>query len=289
MGSSCRFSTRVRTPRLYQTWELVNTFDEPHHHHWGRRFQVTFRPLGKWAHVPRWMTHSATEGVDWRVNTGVHPSTKPLLIKGKYQMTGKLQTSFPSSRKGTETDQRAIDHFLSLPLLAKPRSIVWSSIHRHLEAHRIFTDAQHRFRRRQSCETQLIITNQDQAKTSDCKGQTDVILFNFSKAFDKVPHQHLIHKLDFYSGRHIWISSFLGDRSQQMLLDGATSSSASVQGSKGQCARPSACPPVYKWPDRVHITAFDSQIICRWLVLYRTIETEFDVRDHQHDLDRLQQ
>ena len=66
--------------------------------------------------------------------------------------------------------------------------IVCSSMHRHLEAHSILTDAQHGFRKRRSCETQLILTIQDLAKDVDNKGQTDVILLDFSKAFDKVSH-----------------------------------------------------------------------------------------------------
>ena len=96
--------------------------------------------------------------------------------------------------------------------------IVCSSIHRHLEAHSILTDAQHGLRKRRSCETQLIITIQDLAKTVDNKGQTDVILLDFSKAFDKVPHHRLLHRLEFYGIRgslHSWISSFLGNRSHR--------------------------------------------------------------------------
>ena len=75
--------------------------------------------------------------------------------------------------------------------------ILCSSIRRHLEAHIILTDAQHGFRKRRSCETQLITTIQDLAKTVDNRGQNDVnitmILLDFLKAFDKVPHHCLLH------------------------------------------------------------------------------------------------
>ena len=33
------------------------------------------------------------------------------------------------------------------------------------------------------------------------KGQVDVILLDFAKAFDKVPHKPLLHKLHFYGVR----------------------------------------------------------------------------------------
>ena len=45
-----------------------------------------------------------------------------------------------------------------------------------------------------SFETQLILTVDDLAGETDKGGQTDVILLDFSKAFDKVPHKRLLLK-----------------------------------------------------------------------------------------------
>ena len=56
--------------------------------------------------------------------------------------------------------------------------------------------------------------------------QTDLIIMDFAKAFDKVPHRRLLHKLDFYGIRgstHKWISSWLSGRTQQVVLDGQAS------------------------------------------------------------------
>ena len=57
--------------------------------------------------------------------------------------------------------------------------------------------SQHGFRKKRSCETQLITTIND---FSNClnrpnKEQIDAILLDFSKAFDKVDHEGLIVKL----------------------------------------------------------------------------------------------
>ena len=41
---------------------------------------------------------------------------------------------------------------------------------------RILTDAQHGFRKRCSCETQLLLTIQELAKNIDNKGQVDIII-----------------------------------------------------------------------------------------------------------------
>ena len=46
-------------------------------------------------------------------------------------------------------------------------------------------------------------------------GQTDVVIMDFSKAFDKVAHKRLIKKIDHYGIRgktKNWIESFLSNR-----------------------------------------------------------------------------
>ena len=65
--------------------------------------------------------------------------------------------------------------------------IVCSNIHQHLDNHDILCDAQHGFRKKRSCTSQLLLTIQDLAKGIDNGEQLDVILLDLSKAFDKVP------------------------------------------------------------------------------------------------------
>ena len=70
--------------------------------------------------------------------------------------------------------------------------IVCSSIYAHLDENKILSDVQHGFHKNRSCETQLIITIDDLAQIlNSVGGQADVILLDFSKAFDKVPHCRL--------------------------------------------------------------------------------------------------
>jgi hypothetical protein len=75
--------------------------------------------------------------------------------------------------------------------------ILVSNIMKHLESHSILADQQHGFRKGRSMETQLILTSDDILKSLDKNTQTDIIVMDFSKAFDKVPHQHLLHKIDY--------------------------------------------------------------------------------------------
>ena len=80
-------------------------------------------------------------------------------------------------------------------------------------------------------ERTFIVTIQDIAKNLSKGRQVDIILLDIPKAFDIVPHARLFHKLDFYGVRgntNKWISSSLGDRKQQVLLENCHSSSAEV-------------------------------------------------------------
>ena len=76
--------------------------------------------------------------------------------------------------------------------------IIHNSVLTHLENTNILSDEQHGFRKRRSCDTQLVLTIHDLAKALDSGDQIDGILLDFSKAFDKVPHNRLLMKLDHY-------------------------------------------------------------------------------------------
>ena len=109
--------------------------------------------------------------------------------------------------------------------------IMHSNTMQHFDNHNVLCDNQHGFTKRRSYETQLISTIQELSSFIAKGKQVDVILLDFAKAFDKVPHGRLIHKLDYYGVRGTtlkWIRSFLGDRQQEVVLDGATSDTAQV-------------------------------------------------------------
>ena len=105
--------------------------------------------------------------------------------------------------------------------------IILSHIAKHLAADNILIDQQHGFRQRFSCETQLVSVINDWTKCINSRSQTDVILLDFSKAFDSVTHQRLLLKLDYYGicGKTAaWIKAFLSNRSQVVSVNGTHSS-----------------------------------------------------------------
>ena len=69
---------------------------------------------------------------------------------------------------------------------------------------------------------------EDLARSASVRKQTDIILLDFSKAFDKVNHSKLLCKLHQYGiPRHVldWVRAFLGSRSQRVVIDGEESES----------------------------------------------------------------
>ena len=82
----------------------------------------------------------------------------------------------------------------------------------HFTKNEILTPVQHGFRAEHSCESQLLLTTEDLVQNCEDKIQTDLIVLDFSKAFDVVPHQCSLHKLDHYGIRGstlLWIQNFL--------------------------------------------------------------------------------
>ena len=109
--------------------------------------------------------------------------------------------------------------------------VVFSSVMSHFDKFSILDDAQHGFRKNRSCVSQLITTLKDFADTLKKKEQTDAILLDFSKAFDKVDHLGLISKLEHYGIRGPlleWTSSFLIGRKQCVVVDGKASKPTNV-------------------------------------------------------------
>ena len=74
-----------------------------------------------------------------------------------------------------------------------------------------------------SCETQLIELTEEITKNIDNSIQTNIIILDFAKAFDKVNHSLVIHKFHRYciTGKYKkWINDFLADRQQAIVING---------------------------------------------------------------------
>ena len=108
--------------------------------------------------------------------------------------------------------------------------ILCTHIRNHLDRHGILCPNQHGFRKRLSCESQLIVTAHDLLMKLDKKEEVDMAILDFSKAFDVVPHERLLRKLRLYGieGKASnWIKCFLVGRTQSVIVNGTRSHSRS--------------------------------------------------------------
>ena len=175
--------------------------------------------------------------------------------------------------------------------------IIVSSINKHLSLENILADCQHGFRSQRSFETQLVQFFHDMVSILDRalnRGhrQTDVIIMDFAKVFDKVPHRRLLYKLHYYGIRgstHQWIASWLSERFQKVVLDGQASDQVPVLSGVSQG---SVLGPVLflifinDLPDSIRSSI---RLFADDCVLYRNIKTLTDCQILQDDLNSLGQ
>ena len=104
--------------------------------------------------------------------------------------------------------------------------IIRDKLVKFLEDENIISDAQHGFRNKRSCLTNLLDFFQGIYDNWDNNTPSDVIYLDFQKAFDKVPHERLLSKLKAVGlGDNLiaWIRDWLTGRKQRVLLNGQDS------------------------------------------------------------------
>ena len=105
-------------------------------------------------------------------------------------------------------------------------SIVRDAIVAHMNNNSLFADEQHGFVPKRNCATQLLVSLEAWNDIMEESGCVDIIYTDFSKAFDSVPHERLLRKVESYGikGNLLkWIKSFLLNRRQRVKVGDSVS------------------------------------------------------------------
>ena len=108
---------------------------------------------------------------------------------------------------------------LTCILCKQTEYLIASQIMKHLNTNNLLYDKQHGLRSKLSCETQLLEFSANILKMLQDRKQYDTIIMDFSKAFNKISHDHLLYKLNHAGIDHltrIWFSSFLSNQFQRV-------------------------------------------------------------------------
>ena len=168
--------------------------------------------------------------------------------------------------------------------------IIHTNIIKHCNTHNIITDRQHGFRTQHSCESQLIITTEEIQRKLDKRKQVDMIILDFSKAFDTVAHNRLLAKLQAYgitSKTQNWICKWLKFRSQRVVIDGEISKEVPVLSGVPQGTVLGPLMFLLYINDISSDITSQIRLFADDCVLYREINSEADTKLLQKDLDKL--
>ena len=196
---------------------------------------------------------------------------------------------FKKGEKSAAANYRPIS--LTCILCKVMEHIIASNVVKHLDTNGLMYDLQHGFRERRSCETQLVSLIEDLARKTSQRKQTDLILLDFSKAFDKVNHSKLLLKLHSYGIRNAtlrWIRAFLSNRQQKVVVEGEESDSVPVTSGVPQGSVLGPILFLAYINDLPQDIVSQVRLFADDTAIYLTLDSKSDSDTLQKDLDRLQ-
>ena len=198
-------------------------------------------------------------------------------------------------KKGNKSD---LSNYRPISLTSISCKVMEGFVRDHLLKHfidnKLFNNNQFGFLKGRSTMLQLLHIMDEWTECLESGGQINAIYADFEKAFDKVSHKLLLHKLHFYNLSEpviLWIKSFLCNRKQRVKINGFYSEWADVISGipQGTILGPilfiifiNDLPDLCKQFVNVYLFADDAK-------LYKHITTDDDHHLLQKGLDALQE
>lgn len=155
------------------------------------------------------------------------------LEDGRVPCDWKKANVTPIFKKGAKSEPKNYRpvSLTSIPCKLLER-IIKDELTKHLEENNLINKSQHGFTKGKSCATNLVEFLEAATKLVDEGLAADVFYLDFSKAFDMVPRERLLLKLEAkgISGKLLeWIRDWLSGRTQCVVLGSTKSSSCEVK------------------------------------------------------------
>ena len=160
----------------------------------------------------------------------------------------------------------------------------------HAQRHNLLYSLQYGFRSKLSCDTQLVEFVRDLAENMYAGHKTDVLVMDFSTAFDKVGHRRLLTKLQGYgvTGKmNSWIQNWLADCTQVVVVDGEQSGPIHVTSGVPQGSVLGPCLFLFFINDMAEKLQSTVRLFADDTTAYLAVDSQCDAMALQHDLDLL--
>ena len=171
---------------------------------------------------PRFLKETA-DNISYPITVIFNKSLSEGILPNEWKLAN-VTSIFKSGDKTKSSNYRPIS--ITSILCRMLESIIKSAIMEHCKDSNLFTDSQYGFRERRGCILQLLTVFDTWSKYIDSDIPVDTVFLDFKKAFDSVPHKRLLYKLERLgvSGNVLkWISSFLSNRQQRVVINGQSS------------------------------------------------------------------